>query len=628
MSDEAYPDALPIGHQLHWYVLEHVLGQGGFGITYLARDTNLDRRVAIKEYLPTDYARRHADATVRARTESNAERYAWGLERFSLEARTLARFDHPSIVRVHSVFEANNTAYMVMRFEDGENLAHLLERCVTLPERQLVPCLLAILDGLQLVHDAGFIHRDIKPENIYVRDDGTPVLLDFGSARQSLGRSKTMTILVAPGYAPLEQYYGDSATQGPWTDIYGLGATCYRAIAGRAPLDAIARAKGVLGSARELLQPAVEVGRGRYDERLLAAIDRALRLSERDRPQNIAEWRREIMDPPMPAAASTDRVAPDMMLPPVPVPIDASAPKAGATVLKRPKSLMWGALAGAIALTVGVVWVPTVWRNAMAPEAPPPQFTRVPEAAPVAPIPVTPASSQVANEAPQNKMPPVQAPVVAPQDVVVASPARPKSDMTTSSTSTINSVRHQPAEPLRTSFKSGTSKSPDGKPVNIGSSPTPEVTDAGKSVAIPAPSLPLPLPSPAAVAMAPEAVQNLSRDQGTERRVRDEQLVAGEAALRRGDYTSAMEMLEPLALAGVPRSQTPLGRAYEGRGGSQASYFQAYVWYSIAAGRGESGAAALKDKVAGKLQPAEIVQADRVVERWKPSADSSAGSTR
>ena len=261
MSDEAYPDALPVGHRLHWYVLENVLGQGGFGITYLARDTNLDRRVAIKEYLPTDYARRHADATVQARTESNAERYSWGLERFSLEARTLARFDHPSIVRVYSVFEANNTAYMVMRFEDGENLAHLLERCVTLPEKQLVPCLLTILDGLQLVHDAGFIHRDIKPDNIYVREDGTPVLLDFGSARQSLGRSKTMTILVAPGYAPLEQYYGDSATQGPWTDIYGLGATLYRAIAGRPPLDAIARAKGVLGSARDLLQPAVEIGR-------------------------------------------------------------------------------------------------------------------------------------------------------------------------------------------------------------------------------------------------------------------------------------------------------------------------------------------------------------------------------
>ena len=278
-------------------MLEHVLGQGGFGITYLARDTNLDRRVAIKEYLPSDIARRRSDAAARPSTEAHAERYALGLERFLAEARTLARFDHPNIVRVYSVFEANHTAYMVMRFEEGENLATLLERCGTLSERKLADCLLPILDGLQLVHDSGFIHRDIKPENIYVRQDGSPVLLDFGSARQSFGSTKTMTILVAPGYAPLEQYYGDAETQGPWTDIYGLGATCYRAIAGKAPLDSVVRAKGVLGSAREVLQPASEAGRGRYSERLLAAVDHALQLNDRDRPQRIADWRLEFADP-------------------------------------------------------------------------------------------------------------------------------------------------------------------------------------------------------------------------------------------------------------------------------------------------------------------------------------------
>ncbi|MEO8312695.1 MAG: hypothetical protein ABI520_16115, partial [Caldimonas sp.] len=122
MADEDFPDALPARYRLHWYVLERVLGQGGFGITYLAHDTNLDRRVAIKEYLPTEVARRRPDASARPRTETHAERYAWGLERFLSEARTLARFDHPNIVRVLSVFEANNTAYMVMRFEEGEDL--------------------------------------------------------------------------------------------------------------------------------------------------------------------------------------------------------------------------------------------------------------------------------------------------------------------------------------------------------------------------------------------------------------------------------------------------------------------------------------------------------------------------
>ena len=153
MSDHPYPDALPAQYRLHWYVLERVLGQGGFGITYLARDTNLDQLVAIKEYLPTDVATRRPDASVRSRTEEQSERYRWGLDLFIREARTLARFDHPNIVRVHSVFEHNNTAYMVMRFEEGENLAALLERRRTLPEEELMRVVLPILDGLELVHD-------------------------------------------------------------------------------------------------------------------------------------------------------------------------------------------------------------------------------------------------------------------------------------------------------------------------------------------------------------------------------------------------------------------------------------------------------------------------------------------
>ena len=294
-TDEGYPDALPRGYHLHWYLLERVLGQGGFGITYLARDTNLDQRVAIKEYLPIDVATRRNDATVRARTEAHDERYHWGLERFIREARTLARFDHPNIVRVLSVFEFNNTAYMVMRFEEGSNLAATLEQRGTLPEGELLRILLPILDGLELVHNAGFIHRDIKPDNIHVRADGSPVLLDFGSARQPVAHSPSMTILVAPGYAPFEQYYSSGESQGPWSDIYGLGATCYRAICGAPPMDAIARSKGVLGSARDVLAPATAVGAGRYSPRLLKAIDHALEFAERDRPQSIAEWRRELL---------------------------------------------------------------------------------------------------------------------------------------------------------------------------------------------------------------------------------------------------------------------------------------------------------------------------------------------
>ena len=305
MSDNAYPDALPAQSRLHWYVIERVLGQGGFGITYLARDTNLDQAVAIKEYLPVEVATRRPDATVSARTAEHDERYRWGLERFIREARTLARFDHPNIVRVYSVFEFNNTAYMVMRFEEGENFAALLERRRTLPEPELLRVILPVLDGLELIHNAGFIHRDIKPDNIHIRADGSPVLLDFGSARGALGQGRTVTILVAPGYAPFEQYYSSGESQGAWTDLYGLGATCYRAISGVPPLDAITRSKGVLGSSREVLVPARTIGAGRYSETVLRAIDHALEFAEKDRPQSIAEWRSELRQQSATAASKT-----------------------------------------------------------------------------------------------------------------------------------------------------------------------------------------------------------------------------------------------------------------------------------------------------------------------------------
>lgn len=294
MSPARHHNALPQGYQLHWYEIDSILGQGGFGITYLARDTNLDQLVAIKEFLPSDLAVRTRESDVQPLTGEHTDTYGWGLNRFLTEARTLAKFRHPNIVRVLSVFEANNTAYMVMEYERGESFENLLKFKQVSGEVALKRILLALLDGLELVHDAGFIHRDIKPSNVYLRDDGVPVLLDFGSARLALGvETRTLTSLVSPGYAPFEQYNAtrESDRQGPWTDIYALGATMYRAVTGHGPVDAAARANALLDEQRDPFEPCSGMGLAGYSPGFLLAIDRALAFPPADRPQSVAAWR-------------------------------------------------------------------------------------------------------------------------------------------------------------------------------------------------------------------------------------------------------------------------------------------------------------------------------------------------
>ena len=291
----SHPYALVAGSNVHWYTIHDVLGQGGFGITYLARDPNLDRPVAIKEYLPTDLAFRSSSGTVTPLSADHREDFRWGLNRFITEAQTLSRFEHPNIVKVLSVFEMNETAYMVMRYEDGLSLVEMLDRGATLDENWLKKMILPVLDGLSAVHAAGFIHRDIKPGNIYIRDDHSPVLLDFGSARRTEGAAtRTLTTLVSPGYAPFEQYYARSDKQGPWTDIYALGATLYRATVGSVPIDAIARSEALLGDNDDPYRPATQAAADRYSVEFLSAIDRAMSFHERKQPRDLASWAREI----------------------------------------------------------------------------------------------------------------------------------------------------------------------------------------------------------------------------------------------------------------------------------------------------------------------------------------------
>ncbi|MCV6637546.1 serine/threonine protein kinase [Candidatus Albibeggiatoa sp. nov. NOAA] len=295
MDDLEHRNSLPKGFQLNEYRIESILGKpGGFGITYLATDTNLDQYVAIKEYLPSDFAIREGVSTVYVKSSSDAESFHWGLKCFTDEARVLARFSHPNIVSVLRFFQENNTAYMVMEYQEGECLTERLKRGI-IPEEELLSIVLPLLDGLEQIHAAGFLHRDIKPNNIYIREDNTPVLLDFGSARYAIGQiSRSVTSIVSPGYAPLEQYDNEAEEQGPWTDIYALGAVMYFAVSGEAPPPATRRVM------KDPMQPAASIGKGRYRRSLLSAIDWALELNEDRRPRTVEQWRDRLMaEPPL-----------------------------------------------------------------------------------------------------------------------------------------------------------------------------------------------------------------------------------------------------------------------------------------------------------------------------------------
>ncbi len=284
-------NALKTGQKLHWYEIRDILGQGGFGITYLAQDLNLHHEVAIKEYLPIDLAIRTKSGTVSPVSDEHHERYYWGLERFLDEARTLGQFKHPNIVQVRNVFEANNTAYMVMEYELGESFQDILNRRKTIGENDLKSIIFPIIDGMKVVHAAGFIHRDIKPANIFMRVDGDPVLLDFGSARQSLEQgNQSLTSIFSRGYAPIEQYHSSEETQGPWTDIYAVGATMYRAISGIPPTDAVDRSAAIAQIDNDTYVSIAEIAGEEYSKDFLDAIDYALQFRQQDRPQSISEW--------------------------------------------------------------------------------------------------------------------------------------------------------------------------------------------------------------------------------------------------------------------------------------------------------------------------------------------------
>ena len=287
MPDAA--NALPRGYSLLEYRVESVLGTGGFGVTYLATDANLNLKVALKEYLPGDFAGRAGDSSVQPKSGDASESFQWGLQRFMDEAKTLASFRHPNIVRVMRFFEANKTGYMVMEFVEGKPLPEWIGTRRPLPQQSLQALVGPLLDGLAVIHKAGFLHRDIKPANIFMRDDGTPVLLDFGSARELKGRNQELTAVVSPGYAPLEQYH-TQGKQGAWSDLYAFGGVMYWMLTGNKPVEAAARVR------QDIMPPAVTAAGGRgYTADFLAVVDWALKPNEDERPQSVAEFKRRLM---------------------------------------------------------------------------------------------------------------------------------------------------------------------------------------------------------------------------------------------------------------------------------------------------------------------------------------------
>jgi TonB family protein len=276
--------ALPEGYQLQEYVISETLGFGGFGITYLARDTHLNKLVAIKEYLPSELAVRMDGSTVTAKSQQDTDSFDWGLRRFLDEARTVAQFDHPNIVKIHRFFEQNGTGYIVMEFIEGRTLSDILKRFGTIPEQQIRNWLWPIIEGLKEVHAAGYLHRDIKPQNIMIRNEGRSCLLDFGAARLAVGgKTRALTSVMTPGFAPLEQY-SSKGNQGPWTDIYSLGAVMHLCITGKRPEDAIDR------SLEDSLESPEAAGERDYTQNLLTGVKAALALREVDRPQNLNDW--------------------------------------------------------------------------------------------------------------------------------------------------------------------------------------------------------------------------------------------------------------------------------------------------------------------------------------------------
>lgn len=272
---------LPEGHQLEDYRILRVLAHGGFSIVYLAHDEN-EQPVAIKEYLPATLALRTAGGPVPVVPEAHAAAFRYGLKCFFEEGRALASLAHPNVVRVLNFFRANETVYIVMRYERGRTLQeHIHARQGVLKEPWVRGTFANLLNGLREVHSNKLLHLDIKPGNVYLRGDGTPLLIDFGAARQMLaGEAPALPPMYTPGFASPE-HHADRAKLGPWSDIYSVGATLYACLTAQAPPAAEERLE------KDRYVSARRAGAGKFSAALLDTVDWCLRLNHLERPQSV-----------------------------------------------------------------------------------------------------------------------------------------------------------------------------------------------------------------------------------------------------------------------------------------------------------------------------------------------------
>jgi serine/threonine protein kinase len=488
-------NALPVGTQLDEFEILGVLGEGGFGIVYRAHDHSLGRQVALKEYMPATLASRSMTTHVSVRSERHRETYRLGLNSFVNEARLLAQFDHPALVKVHRFWQANGTAYMVMPLYEGVTLREHLKRLSSPPDPGwLLNLLDALTEALAVMHRQQCYHRDIAPDNILLlAGEQRPVLLDFGAARRVISdATQHLTVILKPGYAPIEQYAEEHGVrQGPWTDLYALAAVVHLAISGKTPPPSVARLMTDSLVPLSSAPPVVE----RYGARFVEAIDRALSVRPEDRPQSVEAFRqmlglsaqsREATPPPRPIPE------PPVDRPPAPPP-----PRAPAAVSAPPSRTRWVLPAGAAALVLAAAAGYIVRQPAPAPA---PVSAPASAAARAAPAPAAPSEAVTAAPAP------LPAPSAAPPAVAANGPddfaaivqgAAPQFDVRVDTPRTQLRMNRDPLEFTVTSQRDGhvyvIAQDPDGARVLLfpNSRSANNRIQAGQPLKLPQPSWPL-----------------------------------------------------------------------------------------------------------------------------------------